>query len=75
MDWITYSVQWTANFVRWFWNWSVVGQFIIILAVLLLGSIFLRNKKAFFAIVIVFIVVILGSFAINAWFTIGVPGL
>ena len=75
MDWITYSVHWMVSFVTWFWNWSVVGKFIIILAALLLGSIFLRNKKAFFAIVLVFLVIILGSFAINAWFTIGVPGL
>ncbi len=75
MELITYVIQWTAIFIRWFWNWSVVGKLIIILAILLLGSIFLRNKKAFLAIVLVFMAVILGSFVINSWFTIGVPGL
>ncbi|NLN87188.1 MAG: hypothetical protein GX133_06245 [Syntrophomonadaceae bacterium] len=75
MEWIDYFVRWTVYFVRWLWHWSWVGKLMIIAAGLLLGSIFVTNKKAFLFIVVAFVVIVLGSFAINAWFTIGVPGL
>lgn len=63
------------SFTGWLWHWSWVGKLIITLVALLMGSIFLKNKKAFLVLVLVFVVIVLGSFAINSWFSFGIPGL
>lgn len=75
MEWIQYFAWWTGNFIEWMWHWHWVGKLIIIAAGLLLGSTFLNNKKAFLFIVLAFVIIVLVSFALNAWFSFDIPGL
>lgn len=75
MEWLILSAQWAQQFFEWLWLWNWVGKLIIILTGLLMFSIFLKSRKAFLILLIVFLLIVLGSPIIDSWFSFSIPGL